>query len=254
VAHPDPEQLVLIALGETAPTEHLDRCDFCRAEVDQLRAVAAVGAETQDLRDLPPPPASVWAAIAAATGTDPSTVDELPRRAPSTRLPRRGVSLAPSRAPVRARRWAWRAAALVAAAAVGVAGTLAATRLLRTDPAPPVAGCGTVVARADLAALPLAPAGATGEARVLCDGPQRRLHLHVTGLALQPGYYEVWLIDPNTMEMTAIGQLGDANDVLLPLSSTTDLRKYRLVDISAEQYDNDQAHSGKSMLRGQLTT
>jgi len=111
-----------------------------------------------------------------------------------------------------------------------------------------------VVARADLSALPLAPTGATGEARVLCDGPQRRLDLHVTGLPLQPGYYEVWLIDPNTMEMTAIGQLGDGNDVLLPLSSTTDLRKYRLVDISAEQYDNDQAHSGKSMLRGQLTT
>jgi hypothetical protein len=146
-----------------------------------------------------------------------------------------------------------RAAALVAAVVVGVVGTLAATRLFRPDPGPPRAGCETV-ARADLSALAIAPAGATGEARVICDGPQRRLHLHVTGLPLQPGYYEVWLIDPNTMEMTAIGQLGDGNDVLLPLSSTTDLRKYRLVDISAEQYDNDQAHSGKSMLRGQLTT
>jgi hypothetical protein len=137
--------------------------------------------------------------------------------------------------------------------AVGVAGTLAATRLLRDDPASSLA-CGTVVARADLSALPLAPPGATGEARVLCDGPERRLHLHVTGLPLRPGYYEVWLIDPDTMEMTAIGQLGDGNDVLLPLTSTTDLRKYRLVDVSAEQYDNNQAHSGESMLRGQLTT
>jgi hypothetical protein len=76
----------------------------------------------------------------------------------------------------------------------------------------------------------------------------------VTGLALQPGYYEAWLIDPNTMKMTGIGPLDDGSDVLLPLSTTTDPRKYRLVDISAEQYDNDQAHSGKSMLRGQLTT
>ena len=250
--HPDPEQLVLIALGETAPTDHLDGCDTCRAEVEQLRVVAAVGAETQDVRDLPAPPAAVWAGIEAATRG--STPADGPRLTRSARPFRRGTDLAPPRGPGRARRWARRTAALVAAVAVGVAGTLAATRLFHHDFAPPKAGCGTVVARADLSALPLAPTGATGEARVLCDGPQRRLDLHVTGLPLQPGYYEVWLVDPNTMEMTAIGQLGDGNDVLLPLSSTTDLRKYRLVDISAEQYDNDQAHSGKSMLRGQLTT
>jgi anti-sigma-K factor RskA len=111
-----------------------------------------------------------------------------------------------------------------------------------------------VVARAAPSALPLAPSGATGEARVLCSGPNLRLHLHVAGLPLQPGYYEVWLIDPDSMEMTAVGVLGDGGDVLLPLASTTDLRKYRLVDISAEQYDNNQAHSGDSLLRGQLTT
>jgi hypothetical protein len=64
----------------------------------------------------------------------------------------------------------------------------------------------------------------------------------------------VWLIDPDSMEMTAVGQLGDSGDVLLPLASTTDLRKYRTVDVSAEQYDNNQAHSGESLLRGQLTT
>jgi hypothetical protein len=195
----------------------------------------------------------VWAAIATATGVDRSTVEPGTRLPASTRPGRRGVDPAPPRGPGRKRRFGLRVAALAAAMVVGVAGTLAATRLLRGDPAPDLA-CGTVVARADLSALPLAPPGATGEARVLCDGPQRRLHLHVTGLPLQPGYYEVWLIDPNTMEMTAIGQLGDGNDVLLPLTSTTDLRKYRLVDISAEDYDNDQAHSGKSMLRGQLTT
>jgi hypothetical protein len=253
VAHPDPELLVLIALGDTAAPDHLDGCDACRGEVERLRTVAELGAETQEVRDLPPPPTMVWAAIATATGVDRSTVDQGTPLPTSTRRGRRGVDPAPPRGPARTRRFGVRVAALVAAVAVGVAGTLTATRLLRNDPAPSLA-CGTVVARADLSALPLAPPGATGEARVLCDGPQRRLHLHVTGLPLQPGYYEVWLIDPNTMEMTAIGQLGDGNDVLLPLTSTTDLRKYRLVDISAEEYDNDQAHSGKSMLRGQLTT
>jgi hypothetical protein len=265
VAHPDLELLVLIALGDTAAPDHLNGCEVCHAEVERLRAAAALGRQTQEVRDLPPPPAAVWTAIATATGVEPSTVDEGAPLRPSARTGRRVADPAPPGGPGRPRRSgrrsdrrSWRrlgirVAALVAAVAVGVAGTLAATRLLRDDPAATLA-CGTVVARADLTALPLAPPGATGEARVLCDGPERRLQLHVTGLPLQPGYYEVWLIDPNTMEMTAIGQLGDGNDVLLPLTSTADLRKYRLVDVSAEQYDNNQAHSGVSMLRGQLTT
>ncbi len=258
--HLDQETLALLALGErVANAGHLDTCDPCSAEVDALREVAAIGVQTQEVRDLPPPPDAVWNRIAAAT--HPSTVDA---NATLTRSPRREHTTGPAagRGPDRGgpsarpgrhrrmRRWALATAVAVVALAVGVAGTLVATRDRGSSTA---LRCGTVVARADLSALPLAPRGATGEARVLCEGADRRLHLHVTGLPLQPGYYEVWLIDPDTMEMTAIGQLGDGGDVLLPLASTTDLRKYRLVDISAEEYDNNQAHSGESLLRGQLT-
>ena len=232
--HPDEEALALLALGEGGPhTDHLDSCDECRAEVAALRRVAEIGLETQEVRDLPPPPAAVWDRIASATTPVPSTVDTPP--------------------PVRRdlRRWALAAAAAAVALALGVVGTLVVTRD-RDRPAP--SACGTVVASADLTALPLAPTGATGEARVLCDGPNRRLHLHVSGLPLPAGYYEVWLIDPDSMEMTAVGQLGDGGDVLLPLPSTADLQKFRLVDISAEKYDNNQAHSGESLLRGRLNT
>jgi hypothetical protein len=272
VAHLDEETLVLVALGEAsgdaeAHAGHLDVCDTCRSEVAALRRVAVIGAETQEVRELHPPPNDVWARIAAATNVDepePSTVDDDAGgpAAPPERQRRSGARTASpnrsdrttgpqaARGPGRMRRWAMTAAAVVAALGLGVSGTLVATR----EPDSVAVECGAVVARADLSALPLAPRGATGEARVLCSGPDRRLHLHVDGLALQPGYYEVWLIDPDSMEMTAIGQLGDGGDVLLPLSSTTDLRKYRLVDISAEQYDNNQAHSGQSLLRGQLTT
>lgn len=259
MTHPDEETLALIALGEAGhdPTDHLGTCAACRDEVAALRRVVAVGRDSQETRDLPPPPDAVWAGIAAAT-TDPS--DPLDRSGPTSddryrprdRPARRHAE--PIRRP--SRRAALRTVlaatvAAVVAAALGIGGTLLATREEgETSTAP----CGRVVYRADLAALPLAPSGATGEARVLCDGPDRRLHLHVTGLPLQPGYYEVWLIDPDSMEMTAVGQLGDGGDVLLPLASTTDLRKYRTVDVSAEQYDNNQAHSGESLLRGQLTT
>jgi len=38
----------------------------------------------------------------------------------------------------------------------------------------------------------------------------------------------------------------------LPLPSTVDLKDYRLVDVSAELYDGNAAHSGHSLLRGSL--
>lgn len=236
--HPDQESLALLALGEPGvDAGHLAACDVCRSEVAALRRVAGIGAETQEVRDLPPPPGGVWGRIMADT-TYPRAAPRVPAPAPVLR----------HRHP---QRWVRPLVAACAALVVGIAGTLAVTRHRDRQVA---AECGTVVVRANLSALPLAPPGATGVARVLCDGPERRLHLRVTGLPLQPGYYEVWLIDPDSQEMTPIGQLGDGGDVLLPLASTTDLRKYRLVDISAEQYDNNQAHSGESLLRGQLTT
>jgi anti-sigma-K factor RskA len=85
------------------------------------------------------------------------------------------------------------------------------------------------------------------------DGGER-LHLHVTGLPPDAGYYEVWLIDPDTSQMVSVGVLRAGGDELLPLPPTIDLRRYRLVDVSAEQYDGDVAHSGRSLLRGTLAS
>ncbi|WP_435871392.1 anti-sigma factor [Micromonospora echinaurantiaca] len=80
-----------------------------------------------------------------------------------------------------------------------------------------------------------------------------RLHLHVANLPDVPGYYEVWLINPRTMEMFSVGVLGDAADELLPLPPKVDLQAYSVVDVSAERFDNNTAHSGESLLRGTLT-
>jgi hypothetical protein len=235
VSHPDPERLVLLALGEPDDTTagHLVSCERCTAEVASLRAVAHTGAESQEVRDLPAPPARVWAAIASSV-PQPSRVDNV-------------VTLVPRRR----REWLRLAVTAVAAAAIGIVGTLGVTRLLteRPTPTPPA----SVVARANLEAFPSAPLGAGGEARVLGTGDAARLHLHVTGLPLSTGYYEVWLIDPATMRMFSLGHLTDSGDVLLPLNSTVDLRQYSIVDVSAEEYDNVQTHSGRSLLRGTLT-
>nr|WP_279306378.1 anti-sigma factor [Micromonospora globispora] len=80
------------------------------------------------------------------------------------------------------------------------------------------------------------------------------MHLHVANLPTVPGYYEVWLIDPQTMRMFSVGTLGrGSGDELLPLPPNVDLRTYSVVDVSAEQFDNKPAHSGDSLLRGTLT-
>ncbi|MEU4782493.1 hypothetical protein [Micromonospora sp. NPDC023633] len=55
------------------------------------------------------------------------------------------------------------------------------------------------------------------------------------------------------MKMFSVGVLGDAADELLPLPPNVDLEAYSVVDVSAEAYDNNTAHSGKSLLRGTLT-
>ncbi|MEH1028692.1 anti-sigma factor [Micromonospora profundi] len=143
-------------------------------------------------------------------------------------------------------RWAATAVTAAAAAAVGVVGTVSVLRPNDPPPDPTPA----VVAQAPLAAYGSTPPTATGDARVL-DGGQ--LHLHVANLPSVPGYYEVWLINPTTMQMFSVGTLGGGSDALLPLPPNVDLSAYSVVDVSAEQYDNKPAHSGDSLLRGTLT-
>jgi hypothetical protein len=230
VQHLDPDRLVLLALSEAAAetdeSVHLAECPGCSAEIDELRHVAELGAETQGLRALPPPPERVWAGIEAAT------------TAPVRRLPQR-----------RARSWKLPVIAAAAAAVFAIAGTVVVQQLSGRPSAP------EVTAKASLARLGNAPATAEGGAQVIGGD---RLRLNVRNLPLTNGYYEVWLIDPDdTKKMMAMGNLSSAAlsgaAVVLPLPPGADLNRYRLVDVSAETYDGDAAHSGKSLLRGTLT-
>ncbi|GAA2188388.1 anti-sigma factor [Micromonospora lupini] len=143
-------------------------------------------------------------------------------------------------------RWAASAVTAVAAAAIGVVGTVSVLRPDEPAPTPTPA----VLASAPLAAFGSTPKSAQGDARVLQSG---QLHLHVANLPRVPGYYEVWLINPTNMEMFSIGTLGGDSDALLPLPPNVDLKSYSVVDVSAEQYDNNTRHSGDSLLRGTLT-
>ena len=231
--HLDPDRLVTLALGESHPDDaestHLTGCADCRGELRSLRHVADVGTETHELQELPKPPERVWAAITAEIQTDKD-----PNIVRLTDRPNR-----------KRRPWLAPSLAAAAAAVLAVAGTVATIRLTERRPAP------AVTAQAALAPLGGAPRTARGEARVLSGD---ELQLFIRNLPLTTGYYEVWLIDPeDTTKMMAVGNLAGGADVVLPLPPGADLNRYRLVDVSAEAYDGDAAHSGKSLLRGTLT-
>ncbi|MEU8253544.1 anti-sigma factor [Micromonospora inaquosa] len=272
--HLDHDRLVFLALGESdadnGERTHLGVCTNCRTELATLERVAGLGAETQGLSALPDPPEHLWQGIeaqvrAAEAGPSPTETRRVPEQASAMSaeqavgVPAEQASampagptvtrLDPARRSRRGRgwsRWAATAVTAAAAAAVGVLGTVSVLRPGDPRPTPTPA----VVASAPLAAYGATPPAAKGDAQVLQDG---QLHLHVANLPSVPGYYEVWLINPTTMEMFSVGTLGGGSDVLLPLPPNVDLKSYSVVDVSAERYDNNTRHSGDSLLRGTLT-
>ncbi|MER7591097.1 anti-sigma factor [Micromonospora sp. NPDC127501] len=266
--HLDHDRLVFLALGESEADDrestHLGTCALCRAEVASLQQVAGLGTETQGLADLPDPPEHVWQGIEAqvrAAEAGPLLTETRRHRVPgqadiTTAEQAFGAAaestvtrLDPARRSRRGRGWSgWVATAVTAAAAaaVGVVGTVSVLRPDDPTPTPTPA----VVASAPLAAYGATPPTAKGDARVLKNG---QLHLHVANLPSVTGYYEVWLINPTTMEMFSVGTLGGGSDALLPLPPNVDLKSYSVVDVSAERYDNNTRHSGDSLLRGSLT-
>ncbi|MEV0002108.1 anti-sigma factor [Micromonospora sp. NPDC050980] len=250
--HLDRDRLVFLALGESEAADgestHLRACGHCRGELETLRHVAGLGAGTQGLTDLPDPPEHLWQGIVAEI----RAAEELPtlngrRPAQPGDAADRPAAANRSRPGRRWPRWASTAVTATAAAVIGVAGTAVVLGAGGDEPTPQP----TVLASAPLAAFGSTPKDASGDARVLGDN---QLHLHVANLPNVPGYYEVWLIDPKTMEMLSVGTLSNGSgDALLPIPSNVDLRTYSVVDVSAEQYDNKPAHSGDSLLRGTLT-
>jgi anti-sigma-K factor RskA len=242
VQHMDPDQLALLALGEIPAggaeadaADHLRQCPVCRADLDALRRTVELAREGAEAGDPVPPPEHVWDRIADEVGLAP--VAPLPRSdrhsAPVVRIPAR-------------RRWVRPVAALVAAAAIGVVGTLGAIRPWQSDPAPATASTAT------LSAVTGGPPGVTGQAVVVRGPAGPELRVSANGLPLQRGYYEVWVFD-GVRNMVALGALGPDSTAALPLPPTLDLRTYHVVDISAEPYDGDQTHSKDSVLRGTLT-
>lgn len=75
MTHLDPELLSEQALSDSsdldvAGRQHLDTCELCQAELDELRQVVAVGRSLTYDEELVAPPADVWQRINAELDGD----------------------------------------------------------------------------------------------------------------------------------------------------------------------------------------
>ena len=235
MSHLDDDQLALLALGEpvasSTETAHLRDCADCAAELAQMTRTVQIARTTIDPGTLEAPPDRVWTDIAqelgltasAPTGKTSSGTDGESRRPRSRRV------------------IAWvLAAALVVLAGAGIATWAVVARL-----AP------EAIAVATLDPFPDHD-GARGTADVQQDSDgSRRLIVTLENDDIPDTYREVWLIRNDAGALISLGVL-EGSDGSFMIPDGVDLDEYGLVDISVEALDGDPAHSGDSIVRGQL--
>ena len=238
--HIDPDTLALLALGEPAATPddaaHLRSCPVCEKDLDSLVLTAQLGRDSLAEVPLAVPHPAVWSRIAADLG-----IEESPRWEARQPEPSGSGPVAPVR-PLRTRLLPLLAAAAAIVALVAVGGI--AWQLLR--PTPPA-----VIATANLDAFPAWPS-ATGSAVVeeRANG-ERVVRLSLAAPAGPGDYREAWLITGDASALVSLGVVR-GGEATLPIPDDIDIDRYQLVDVSAEADDGDPAHSGDSIVRGQL--
>jgi hypothetical protein len=234
--HLDPEDIALLALGETPGTggdfigaqRHLESCETCRLELADYSAVASTARAITPDDVLVAPPDSVWSAITT----------ELQSPAPS--IPSVG-------APRHARRrtsWVSVAAAACVGLLVGSGVMYAATSRQATTVAP------TVVAEASLAPLP--GSQASGSVEVVSTSNGAQVMVDVSGLAKPDGFYEVWLLDRKGEKLIALGVLDGSDKGTFAMPPGVAMSDYPVVDVSLEPSDGNPEHSHHSLVRGTL--
>jgi hypothetical protein len=252
VQHCTPEHLALAALREPLPADdaaHLAACAQCRAEVRSLQRSVVAVAVPEFAASVPPvaPPPRVWEAIAAATGVpagSPPDAGEPPAaETPGAETPGAGPARDADVLPFRSLR---RPLLLVAAAALvtgAVVGAGAVTVLQNRDDGKEVTA---------VALDPLDGNKASGRAEIVVknDG-SRVVEVQLDAPPLENEYYEIWAIDRQVVGMVPLGIVRPGTQTL-ELPAGLDLGKFPLVDVSVEPLDGNPAHSGDSVVRGEL--
>jgi len=239
--HLDAERLSLLALGDHAAgpeQSHLDTCDQCALELAELEYTVAVGRSTAGLGELATPPEAVWNRISQelGLGSAPTAPEPAPERGRETggehpHVPR-----------FKQRRRMFALAASIAAVGVIGGGTWAAWQTQQP----------TQLAAATLEAFPSHP-DAAGEAVVVEDRDgTRQVRVQLDSRETDQGYIEVWLITGDASALVSLGVMEGA-DGAFTVPEDIDLSEYVLVDVSLEPDDGDPAHSGDSIVRGELS-
>ena len=248
--HCDPETLALAALEpellDDNDRTHLQTCDACRGEYESLRATVEIGRSGPI--ELKSPPPATWAAIAEATDTP--RLRSIPGGMDST-----ATDQPDSAAPTKARRgWLPLAAAAMIGAVVGGAAMTGVAVNQTNSPIAQPSATPSIVSTTALQPLPDGrETSSTGNAAVELTDTGTALEVSTAGLEQTDGYYEVWLIDPETMQMFSVGSIAAGDqDSVLPIPAGVNLDQYSVVDISDEPLNGDPTHSKVSVLRGQL--
>ncbi len=254
MSHLDDETIALLAMGEPAGSDadvqHLAECAACASEVAEMSRVALVARSSVAEGELESPSADVWSRIheelrlTPALAADPASAGASAASEAEEQPTRAAASTSPSAARTRRSRstiWVLAASmALVVALGAGI-------WIVRT-----LTPATVVIASAELAAFPDHPRAA-GQAEVDDDGDGRRtLTVTLEGdEGVDGDYREVWLIRADGEALISLGVLDDSSGTFL-VPDGVDLDEYRVVDISFEPVDGDPAHSGDSIVRGEL--
>ena len=254
--HSDPDVLAAVAMGETDVTRddarHAASCDECSQTVRSLRRVAELARSGPEEEPLARPDDAVWGRISATLGLAddvmPASVTGADSEisgtsaAPVTELRRRRAREVGGRKS--RRRWVW---PIAAAASVALISAVAGGVVLAQRSSP------TVLAVVELGPLP-EWSGSSGDARIERAGDGHRdvlVSLQTSAPASNTAYREVWLLSADLTKLVSVGVLfGDEGSFVLP--EGIDLRDYPIVDISEEVLDGDPAHSGNSIVRGEI--
>lgn len=243
MAHPTPDDLALIALGEDVSPEdaaHAGECLACLTEIEALQHVVLVGRSLGPDDTLLAPHARVWEQISAQVTTAGAAVPQPPSAGPA-----RDELAARRRSP--RRRWAPVALAAAAALVVGLGGGYALKSL--SGATSDAAGTTTT-----LNALPGWP-GASGKATIEdAGGGQRTLVVSVQlpATVSVDGTMEVWMSDTQARDMVPMGTMSGGS-ARIPVPASFDLSTHPIVDVSLEPSgDTDPHHSDVSVVRGRL--
>lgn len=251
MSHIDPEQIALIAMGEPIESDqdraHLANCATCAAELAEMEHAVVVGRSSVAEEVLDVPDDRVWARIHEELSLGTEVLDQAALAAEdvgetavaSDADLREVAQPAPRR---RSTRLLW---TLAASTALVVGGGVAVWAGISSSLTP------VSIAAAGLDSFPAHP-GALGSADIAEDREgDRTLNVTLEGASDSDDYREVWLIRNDGQALISLGVLeGATGSFSIPRG--VDLSEYDLVDISFEPVDGDPAHSGDSIVRGQL--